>query len=1110
MGKQKKERAAIAKTDHSPSTVFVSNLPYTFTNAQLEETFSDVGPIRRCFMVTEKGSSKHRGFGYVQFAVLEDANRAIQLKNASSIGGRKAIVKPAMHRAPLQQRRAKVSQDKPVLQSDETSTKSDNDNIDKDHSPIKEDNHHSDKPEPEPETEPVVPVKQKPVPHKKPPPLCSNLPDNQESFSGKQRVARTVIFGGLRSSDMAEEVHRCAKEGGGVCSVTFPIPKEDFQQHGLEQDGCRPDASAILFTSVKLARAAVEKLHQKVIKGGMIWARQLGGEGAKAQKWKLIIRNLPFQAKASEIKEMFSAAGFTWDVFIPQNSETGLSRGFAFVKFTCKQDAENAIKKFNGQKFGKRSIAVDWAVSKKIYDTVASPVVPSEDGQQNNGDSDSGSDISSVDFEEDDENTSAKTEQSDDASSDKEDLTEIDLQKEADISRKILDNLIKSSSKNTVDSVSSKANEEQNPDEKIDICPKVPSKEESIVLKNESDTKSKPAKPKQSDGEDDVLRTIFISNLPFDVEYEEVKQRFSVFGEVQSFFPVLHPVTKRPKGTGFLKFKKEDAVGPTIAAANAGPDLGILLKGRQLTVMKALDKKSAQEKEQEKTKVENLDHRNLYLAKEGIILEGTPAANGVSASDMAKRKRLQEGKSTKLQSPNFHVSRTRLIIYNLPKTMTEKELKKLCIEAVVSRASKQKPTIRQVKFLKGTPKGKNATQGKLRGVAFVEFSEHQHALVCLRVLNNNPETFGPENRPIVEFALDNIQTMKLRKFNQEKQQHGPRDHLNDDRQNQHGPRDHLNDDQQNQQQGPRDQTNDDQQNQHGPRDYLMNDVKQNDDLLASDPGQTKLDNPKKRKSRAELRKKKSEETQDSEKVFIKKAKNDDQQTQQHDHLTNDTKQNDDSLASAPGQTKSDNPGKRISWWAKQREKIKSEQTQDDSLASAPGQNKSDNPSEQKSWWAELRKVHKSEKAREAEKGFGKMANPNQETKNMEQDLSKDGSKGTNKGSSPKPKTRNDYKKQNAEKPLVANETKAVESYKPKKFMDADLQSRKRKQQEKPEQLKNVENMTKNRKRAKGNKDPLGRDGVDNLDMLIEEYKSQFSRPSSKETGGVKLRRWFQS
>ena len=57
-------------------------------------------------------------------------------------------------------------------------------------------------------------------------------------------------------------------------------------------------------------------------------------------------------------------------------------------------------------------------------------------------------------------------------------------------------------------------------------------------------TESKPTGSKSKNAEDDLPKTIFISNLPFDLDNEEVKQRFSSFGEVQSFFPVLHPVTK--------------------------------------------------------------------------------------------------------------------------------------------------------------------------------------------------------------------------------------------------------------------------------------------------------------------------------------------------------------------------------------------------------------------------------------------------------------------------------------------------------------------------------------------------------------------------------------
>ena len=56
--------------------------------------------------------------------------------------------------------------------------------------------------------------------------------------------------------------------------------------------------------------------------------------------------------------------------------------------------------------------------------------------------------------------------------------------------------------------------------------------------------------------------------------------------------------------------------------------------------------------------------------------------------------------------------------------------------------------------------------GRSKGFGFAEFVDHQDALDVLRATNNNPAVFGPDRRPIVDFAIENsliLQRLEQRK-----------------------------------------------------------------------------------------------------------------------------------------------------------------------------------------------------------------------------------------------------------------------------------------------------------------------------------------------------------
>jgi len=75
----------------------------------------------------------------------------------------------------------------------------------------------------------------------------------------------------------------------------------------------------------------------------------------------LFVGNLPYQATEEDLRTHFSQVGQPTQIVRPLDRETGRARGFAFVEYAERTAAEEAIKKFDGQLFMGRPLAVSEA-----------------------------------------------------------------------------------------------------------------------------------------------------------------------------------------------------------------------------------------------------------------------------------------------------------------------------------------------------------------------------------------------------------------------------------------------------------------------------------------------------------------------------------------------------------------------------------------------------------------------------------------------------------------------------------------------------------------------------------------------------------------------------
>ncbi|XP_066541052.1 RNA-binding protein 28 [Hoplias malabaricus] len=474
------------------------------------------------------------------------------------------------------------------------------------------------------------------------------------------------------------------------------------------------------------------------------------------KKARLIIRNLSFKCSDSDLKELFSKFGTVLDVKIPLKPD-GKKRGFAFVQFKNMLEAGKALAEMNLKEIKDRQVAVDWAVAKDLFVSTQSGSASGNKTNKSRNIKDTEVDEHSEDedkppvkkskVQQKEDEHSELTSDDDDDDVDKdveedEDEEEEEYQHKGSIGEEIDSDDEQEDTDGSDDDVDEDDDDDDEDDDDDDIAKQKKKKTKKLLPTDVNEG-----------------RTVFIRNLSFDSEEEGIEEVLLQFGELNYVRVVLHPETGHSKGCAFAQFKfKEGAEKCLAAAQNDSEAGGVRVDGRKLNIVLAVTREDAAKLATKKVKTHK-GSRNLYLAREGLIRAGTKAAEGVSESDMAKRSRFEDLKRAKLKDVNVFVSRTRLCIHNLPRTVDRQRLIQLCLSAA---GGGKKARITECHVMYDRKPVRGEVTGRSLGYGFVEFKEHEHALQALRNLNNNPTIFSPNKRPIVEFSLEDSRKLKLK------------------------------------------------------------------------------------------------------------------------------------------------------------------------------------------------------------------------------------------------------------------------------------------------------------------------------------------------------------
>ncbi|HEX9866967.1 MAG TPA: RNA-binding protein [Acidimicrobiia bacterium] len=81
------------------TNLYVGNLTFNTSSAELEALFAQHGPVSKAQVVTDRDTGRSRGFGFVEMESADDAQKAISSLDGKDLDGRQLTVNLAKERS---------------------------------------------------------------------------------------------------------------------------------------------------------------------------------------------------------------------------------------------------------------------------------------------------------------------------------------------------------------------------------------------------------------------------------------------------------------------------------------------------------------------------------------------------------------------------------------------------------------------------------------------------------------------------------------------------------------------------------------------------------------------------------------------------------------------------------------------------------------------------------------------------------------------------------------------------------------------------------------------------------------------------------------------------